>query len=180
MMSPITAPKLRLPSTEDGECSLSDSDDEIAIPPSKLRLQKKAPGLVKSISESAIGTPIQTSRLRPSGNSKRTANVLTPRGNERKKQRSKENPQDEKKRGRPPKTRIGTAGSRATSSTRSSSRSPRAFTKAKSMFDLKVSRSFIIKCTKVMFSPICSKKHNQSHLCSIHQRSNLSPKNALK
>lgn len=137
MMSPITAPKLRIPSTESGECTLSDSDDEIAFAPSKLRLQKKVPGLVKSISESAIGTPKQTSRLRPSG--KRTANVLTPRGNEQKKQRSKENPQHEKKRGRPPKTRIATAGSRATSSTRSSSRSPRGFAKTKSMFDLKVS-----------------------------------------
>ena len=85
MMSPITAaPGITLSS----DCT-SDSDEVLPRPSSRYRpktqQQQRAPGLVKSISESAIGTPKMKTILAK----KRANNVLTPRGNERKKQRSK-------------------------------------------------------------------------------------------
>jgi len=141
MMSPIMA----MPGNYVSSDCTSDSDEVLPRPSSRYRpraQQQRAPGLVKSISESAIGTP----KMKTIMAKKRGTNVLTPRGNERKKQRSKENTVNEDKpkarAGRPPKTRVPMASGRIRtgSSTRSASRSPTGssgMTKTKSLFDLK-------------------------------------------
>lgn len=140
MMSPIiTAPKFRLESLESGECSDSDSQEiAVTIPKKVPPKTRQPPRLMKSNSDSALGTPKHKIPGLSAGLKKRSAQVLTPRGNERKKQRSKELQPEEKRpgRGRPPKTNAATRA-RGPSSTRSASRSPSSMAKSKSLFDLK-------------------------------------------